>query len=475
MISGDRSILASQDDWADNWEEMARAHADLSPVDLQFRETALRDPELLRPPSHTGGGWQFAWPCQAWPLFISPARLGELAGAAIAVSQLIRSIPERIFHNDAERMAAVFGLDKTFVQLMLRHPDGIAEALARGDFILGPSGFKCLELNIAGNLGGLDTSLIADMILGTPAIRRFVDELGRQGRRVTHQDSLRPLARYIADRALAAGLSDGVVNTLLAVRNPDAKRAELNPFYQQEYRAALAALSPPLEGELFISGYEGVTIEGGILYRNGVRLHALIEGDMGKSEMAALRCFKLRTLHLYNGPITFLLAAKSVLAVLSEQAESDAFSAEERAAIERHVPWTRRLVPGPVLRHGERADLERLVLARREEMVLKKARSSSGKDVVPGAALSPQEWEQMVAQALSGGDWVVQELVAHSPYLFQNGETACPHNVIWGPFLYGKEYAGTLMRVMPTTGGTVVNSTRGAKSTILLEVEDPPA
>jgi hypothetical protein len=450
-----------------DWERTRETHAGLSEVDVRFRELARRDPELLRGDSGDGGAppeaAQLRSPRQPWPLFISADRARELADAAVAVSRLVRSLPERIFGNDAARMAAFYGHDEAFLRLALQPPNAIADGLSRGDFIDSPQGFRCLEQNIGGNLGGLDNCLVARLALATPAIRRFVAALGGPdgGMRVRHRDTFHLLARYVIYQALSGGISNGEVNVALVLSVPVLARAALGAFFVREYETLLAEIGPPLRGQLFICGNEGMTVERGALHRFGVRLHAVIEWDTARLDPMIVRCFKTGTLHLYNGPTSGVLSDKRNIALLSEGLESDAFSAEEKAAIERHVPWTRRLVPGP---------LERLAAAKREGLVLKKAWSHGGAGVVLGRESAPAAWEHAVGRALSEGDWILQEHVESRPYLFQHGDGCRIHRVAWGPYVFGSEYAGMFVRAQAEAEGGVINATHGATSAPLFEV-----
>lgn len=107
-------------------------------------------------------------------------------------------------------------------------------------------------------------------------------------------------------------------------------------------------------------------------------------------------------------------------------------------------------------------------------MVLKKARSLAGAHVVLGRFSTPQEWDARILEALRTGAWVAQEYVESDPYLFQNEDRGCcPHDAVWGPFVFGSIYAGTILRVQPKEWKGIVNLTRGATEGILLEVDDP--
>jgi hypothetical protein len=447
---------------AEDWARTRETHAGLSAVDVQFREHAFSDPELLggvganRPEEQP----LLRFPRQPWPLFISRRRSSELANAAIAVSQLFRSIPERIFGNDIARMAAFYRRDPDLLRTVLSPPNGIAEGLSRGDFIASESGYKCAEFNFGGNLGGIDNGILARMTLGTPAMRRFLATLDAP---VRHRDTCHLLTRYIIRQVLSARLSGGEVNAAFLLSGSFTAYASLAQAIAREHAAVIDAIGPPVRGQLFFCGPEELTARAGLLYHHGTRVHAVIEGDDLRLDAAILRCFKGGALRLFNRPVSRLLSDKRNLALISESAESDAFTAEERGVIDRHIPRTRFLVPG----------VEREVLARRQELVLKKAWSMGGSDVVIGRETPPAEWEHAVHTALGQGDWIAQEHVESLSYLFQHGEGCCVHKAVWGPYVFGNEYAGMFMRVQPEERGRIVNASRGAYIANLVEVDDP--
>jgi hypothetical protein len=456
------------------WARTRGSHAGLSQVDVRFREHALRDSELLAGAGANGPEEQaLVRARQPWPLFVSARRLRGMAEAAVAVSGLVRSIPEKIFRNDAARMAAFYGWSEGVLRAGLRPPNAIAEGLSRGDFIDSESGFKCAEFNFGGNLGGTDNGVVARMVLSTPAIRRFIAGLGTP---VRYRDSFRLLARYVVRQALASRLSRGEVNAAILVLSYEVPQdAPLGMVYKDQYESVLAGTSRPLRGRLFLCGKEGLTVEDGALHYRGTRLHIVVEGDTSMSDPLVVECFKAGTLHLYNGPTAGVLSDKRNLALLSAHADSEAFTAAERAAIERHIPWSRLLVPGETVRDGERRDIAELALAGREGLVLKKAISLGGKDVHLGRETAPAEWERVVRQGLGEGSWLLQEHVESRHYLFQHGDGCRVHRAVWGPYVFGSEYGGMHLRVQPEEYGGVVNGSRGAYRATVFEVEDDPA
>jgi hypothetical protein len=91
------------------------------------------------------------------------------------------------------------------------------------------------------------------------------------------------------------------------------------------------------------------------------------------------------------------------------------FTADERQIFRRHVLWTRLLADRrTLLPDGGDGELLEYVREERETLVLKPNRSYGGHGVVLGHALTQEEWEAAVAQALAdeGHRWVVQQLTA---------------------------------------------------------------
>jgi hypothetical protein len=459
--------------------DLAASHLDLCPADLRFREVAVQDSELSRRATFAemfGRNSMLRYRPQFWPTFIGGRKVEELAGISIALSSLIRSVPERVFGNDAGRIARYYGLDENYVRLLLVPPNGIAGALSRGDLLHTRDGFQCVEFNMTSNLGGWETSILAGMVSRVPAVQRFLRD---HDLRFTFRNTLRLLFQHAAREALGTQARGGrEVNLAIgSLEAPGVVNEAARRFLASEYREALAALDPSLTGTLAVTRYDEISEEKEILrLRDGRRLHGLIEWHTGRTDRLVFRSFKLGQLTLFNGPAERILSDKRNLAILSEHAESDLFDAAERTLIQRHIPWTRLVLPGTVLRQGERISLKEHVLSHREGLVLKRARSLGGEHVMLGRFTPPEEWSAALQSALGSGDWVVQDHVESLPYLFQNGEDGCsPHDVVWGPFVFGTTYAGTILRVQPKTLEGIVNLTRGASEGILLEVESSEA
>jgi hypothetical protein len=458
-------------------EDTGEVHGWLSPLDLRFREVASSDERYLSRSTFKvlDQNPLLKYTPQSWPTFVDRSRIRELARVSTGLSELIRSLPARVFDRDPERIARFYGLDEPFARTLLEPPDGIAGALSRGDFIYGQNGFQCLELNITGNLSGWENGLLADMLLGIPPIARFVRESGAA---ISHRNTFRLMLAHALEEARRAGLIDaGKFNMLVGIQEADTvEDPQVSQFLNWQHQEMLQQYAPELKGTLSIRSYSELASRDGFLYDGPRRLHSVLEWhaeSVGSTDAAVLQCFKSGSLHLYNGPASLILNDKRNLALLSEGVDSYLFSPEERRLIRDHLPWSRQVLPGKTLFEGAQTPIEDLLKLQRERFVLKKARSVGGVHVVIGRLSSAEDWEAAVAAALDGGDWIAQEHVESRPFLFQAGEQGCcPHDAIWGPFVFGARYAGVILKVQPKPLGGVVNLWRGATEGIVFEVDD---
>jgi hypothetical protein len=183
------------------------------------------------------------------------------------------------------------------------------------------------------------------------------------------------------------------------------------------------------------------------------------------------RAFKGDFIGLYNGPMGPIVSNKRNVALLSQHAASGAYSSEERAFIEAHIPWTRLVAPGEVDYEGKMHSLVELLTAHQEQFVLKDGDACGGSGVVLGKCASPEDWRRTLDRALAEKDWVVQEVLESLPYLYQGGDYGCSiHDMIWGPFVCGDRYGGVVLRMQPKAAGGAVNLTLSATEGIVLEV-----
>lgn len=453
----------------------------LSKRGVELLDRAAVHPEAARPEDFSDYDLPalvaaFPYPVQAWPAIIGGQALAEMRRATTGVPRLMGLIPERLFDNDVRRIGQFYGFsDLGLLELALRPPNGLLTPLTRGDFYSTPDGFKCLEINVSVRLGGWHLRCFIDRLYYQKAWLR--DLLLREEAPAVYVDPLFELYEALVQHARSNGVADpGELNILFAVGSP-AERDQLQSYRYEEYlRQAYADFlerrHPELRGELALATYDVLREEGHRLWLGRRRIHVLLENHGPFTNPMAFRVFKAGGVSLFNGPAGMVLDHRQNLALLSEHAESDRFDADERALIQRHIPWTRTARPGMVEYRGERESLLDLVLARRESMVLKHLSSMAGKLVFVGAFVAPAEWAEITHKAFTEGGWIVQEREVPLPGWYQDEKGGVsPYDVVWGTFSFGGHYGGGFLRIQPSGKAGVINSARGATQAMYLEVE----
>jgi hypothetical protein len=349
------------------------------------------------------------------------------------------------------------------IPILAMKPDGVAGAFSRGDYLETPEGLRMMEFNSSGFLGGLAADQLCERQLESAPTARFLRQVGRRARPMGIRRAM--LRHVVEDTARLGAWTAGDFNVAIVLYpNPSTTIAEFDAeAYTRELHAALVEAGHAPRGRVMLcsleevsAGWEGVTL-------GGERVHAVIEYSSGNI-MPVFRAFKARRVNLFSGPAKMILTDKRNLALVSEHADSADFTAAERALIERHLAWTRRVLPSRTTFRGRPLRLPDDLTAGRDDFVLKKGWSYSGEGVVVGRFRTPDAWEQAVARAVREGDWVVQERLDAVPYCFHDALAgAVPHEVVWGLFAFGEHFGGVHLTMQPAGHGDgVVNPNQGA-------------
>jgi hypothetical protein len=177
---------------------------------------------------------------------------------------------------------------------------------------------------------------------------------------------------------------------------------------------------------------------------------------------------------MVNGPRCKLLHKKASLAVLSDERNARLFGPEERAAITRHVPWTRVVEERKTQWRDREVDLVPLVAGERERFVLKPNDDYGGKGVVLGWETDQAGWEAALRGALTEPHVVQERIelpVEPFPALTAAGVELADRIVDTAPFVFdGARVDGCLTRV---STASLVNVTAGGGSTVATFVVEP--
>ena len=155
------------------------------------------------------------------------------------------------------------------------------------------------------------------------------------------------------------------------------------------------------------------------------------------------------------------------LALLSDDRYGSLYSAAQRDAIARHVPWTRKVREGPTTRGRRRiGDLAGHIAGNRDHLVLKPNDEYGGKGVVLGWTVGQDEWEDALKLALTQSH-VVQEAVPVPREPFPVALGGRPElldlALDMDPYLFEGRPSGCLTRL---SSSALLNVTAGAGSVV---------
>jgi hypothetical protein len=417
------------------------------------------------------------YPSQVWPVFLSQAKSDAFASVAVDLSRIFLDLPRRIFANDPARYEEFYAIDRDQARLiatLIETTDILDGATARGDFLETADGLKCLEFNVSGGLGGWSVGTWTRGYLSDPLIGGFLEQAKLETRFI-----LPSLAVFDHILEEAGALADaGELNIAFAVPHEEVLTGGCwATDYEDEYQTVLA-LRDGLQGTAFTCPIADLKEEGGVLRLGGHRIHVVVEAGDGGITRPVLSALTSGAARVYNGPVNRVLGDKLNLALLSESADSDLWSAAEQETIRAHVPWTRRISADFVDFEGERAYLPDLLCDRRERMVVKAGYSAFGEEVFIGAGTTRADWMKIVERALDDQGWVAQEFLNGTTYHFpiddDPEQPLCPHDLVWGLFTFGDRYGGNFVRLMVRGGHGVINAAQGACVGAVLEVDEDP-
>ena len=198
-----------------------------------------------------------------------------------------------------------------------------------------------------------------------------------------------------------------------------------------------------------------------LVYRRVLTSELLARGD----ETRALRdAYAAGAVCVVNSFRAKLLHKKMSLALLSDERYQRLYTPAQRAAVRRHIPWTRKVRP----------ELADDIARRRETLVLKPNDEYGGKGVVLGWTVGQSEWEAAIGMATTQS-YVVQEAVEIPRVPFPvalDGVRYLDLAVDLDPYLFNGRAGGFMTRV---SAAALLNVTAGAGSVVPTFVVEGPA
>ena len=213
----------------------------------------------------------------------------------------------------------------------------------------------------------------------------------------------------------------------------------------------------------------GTTID--VIYKR-VLIHELVQH--GGLEHPMVRAVVDGAVCLVNPFSCKPLHKKASLAVLSDERNATYFTASQRTAIARHVPWTRVIEERYTDVDGVAVDLMPWIHAHRDELVLKPNDAYGGAGIVLGWEVDETAWHAAVTRGQAEPS-IVQRRIAlpREPFpAIERGRLVFDERIVdTAPFCYhGTWMDGLLSRISTST---LVNVTAGGGSTVPTFVVEP--
>jgi len=201
-----------------------------------------------------------------------------------------------------------------------------------------------------------------------------------------------------------------------------------------------------------------------LIYKRVLISELVAHGGLGHPVIRAVRDHAVCMLNPFRCKV---LHKKASLAVLSDEANAHLFTAGERAAVERYIPWTRMLEERKTVYEGKQVDLLPFLAKNKDQFVIKPNDEYGGKGVVLGWEVDIHAWEATLMTALSEPSIVQKRVVLPKiPYAsWVNGSIEIYDRMIdTNPFIwYGSYVDGCLTRLSTVP---LLNVTAGGGSTV---------
>src|SRR5712692_5788528 len=333
-------------------------------------------------------------------------------------------------------------------------------------FVTARGGLRLTEYNAETPAGLAYNDALTEVFYGLPVMREFL-----------HDYEVRPLL-----------VRHGTMHTLVDAYQQWVGRSEAPRIAILDWREVPSYSEFVLFEDYFKSqGLECIiTDPREVEYRNG----RLVAGDFpitliykrvliselverGGLDQPVIRAVRDGAVCMVNPFRCKILHKKASLAVLSDERNADLFTAEEREAIDAHIPWTCRVEQRHARYHDQAIDLIPYIVEHRENLVLKPNDEYGGKGIVLGWQTGAAGWEQAIMTALSE-PYIVQERVAipSEPYpsLVDGRLELADRMLDTNPFVFYGDYVdGCLSRLSAEALLNVSAGTGSAVATFVVE------
>jgi hypothetical protein len=342
---------------------------------------------------------------------------------------------------------------------------------ARLDSFLTDEAFSFVELNGESPAGIAYADAAYEIFSGLPVMRRFAERYNLRtfnGRALMLETLLEAYREFAG--ASAKGKPSIAIVDLKGL--PTQKEFELFREYF-ESQGHPAAICSPDELEFTGGRLRCGDFEIDIVYK---RLLVNEYLPIMSEHPALLDACRAGAVCLVNNFRSKMIHKKALFAVLTDERHAGLFTAEEREAVGRHVPWTRMVREGRTDKAGAEIDLLDYVRRNSGRLVLKPNDDYGGHGIYIGWNCDAAAWDDAMQAALANGDYLVQERVKTAretfPALMDDGSVVFAEQLVdLDPLLFNGRVGSAFTRLSSTElanvssgGGMVPTFIIGEKS-----------
>jgi hypothetical protein len=381
------------------------------------------------------------------PIFLGHAESQQLNADLQHLRAALVSLPDRMYDGDIAAFGKAMGITDDQIAAVQRCYTGSPTQLARADMYATDTGLRLMEFNMGSGVGGAENSAFCRTLLRHPLLAEFArehrlhyadttgEELGLILAETGFERGSSPMVAVVTwpeHYAQVGGLLRSITQTWRK-RGIDAHACHLGQLKSRNERLWLRGRPVDIIFRIFLIEH--------LLEPGGHDLIDPVIDAVARGEVA-----------MFTPLDSQLFGSKTALAMLSDHANRELFSAAELAAFDRILPWTRLVRPGPVtLEDGTEVDLLDYAASHADDLLLKPAMMHGGLGIVAGwqPGLSAQTWRDGLVSAM-GGPYVIQRRVRPVPELFPGaGGELVPWAVTWGVFTFPSGYGGVFARAFP--------------------------
>jgi hypothetical protein len=379
------------------------------------------------------------------PLFLGAAEREQLTNDLLNLHSALASLPNRLFGGDLAAFARAVGMNDVQISAILRSRGSGPPRQGRADLYRDENGFRLLELNLGSPLGGMDNGYMCDALLDNPVLAEFA-----QVHHLEYVDTMREKVNSIYAECGFSPSSSPIVCTTDWPTSYQTLAPYMAHFAERMRRHGMTTHTGHIgqlavhDGRVWL-GEQPIDIIDRLFM-----IEDLLESPEAPALMdPVLNAAARGEVKIYTPMDTNLYDSKGALAMLSDESNRSKFDRHELESLDRILPWTRMLQPGPVtLEDGRRVDMLEYVLSHQYDLALKPTLQHGGQGVLLGwrADTTPQAWEEQVRAAL-GGPYVIQRRIKPVLEMFPDDEgQPAPWIVCWGVFTMACGYGGVYAR-----------------------------